>query len=140
MTELQRETDKFIITVNDFTISFSCVHAQTLQSCLTLSNPLARQAPLSMGFSRQEYWSGLSCSSPGDLANLGIEPESPAYPALQADSLLLSHQRSPYHSQKQISKKDLDIDDLNNEIKLDLLGVQRICDPKLENFVHMEYL
>ena len=42
------------------------------------------QAPLSMGFSRQEYWSGLPCCSPGDLPNPGIEPSAPA---LQADSL-----------------------------------------------------
>ena len=44
----------------------------------------AHQAPLSMGFSRQEYWSGLSFPSPEDLPNPGIEPWSPA---LQADSL-----------------------------------------------------
>ena len=49
------------------------------------------QAPLSVGFSRQVYWSGLPCSSPGDLPDLGIESVSPASPALQADSLLLSH-------------------------------------------------
>ena len=36
----------------------------------------ARQAPLSMGFSRQEYWSGLPCSPPGNLPDSGIEPES----------------------------------------------------------------
>ena len=36
----------------------------------------AHQAPLSMGFSRQEYWSGLSWPSPGDLPNPGIEPVS----------------------------------------------------------------
>ena len=45
---------------------------------------VARQAPLSMGFSRQEYWSGLPFPSPGDLPNPGIEPGSPA---LQADAL-----------------------------------------------------
>ena len=45
---------------------------------------VARQAPLSMEFSRQEYWSRLPCPPPGDLPNLGIEPKSPA---LQADSL-----------------------------------------------------
>ena len=48
---------------------------------------VARQAPLSMGFSRQEYWSGLPCSLPGDLANPGIKPISCASPAVQADSL-----------------------------------------------------
>ena len=45
------------------------------------------QASLSMGFSRQEYWSGLSFPSPGDLPDPGIEPRS----ALQADALPLSH-------------------------------------------------
>ena len=53
------------------------------------SGSAARQTPLSMGFSRQEYWSGLPCPPPGDLPNPGIEPRSPA---LQADSLPLSHQ------------------------------------------------
>ena len=46
---------------------------------------VAYQAPWSMEFSRQEYWSGLPLSSPGDLPNPGIEPGSPA---LQADALL----------------------------------------------------
>ena len=45
---------------------------------------VAYQAALSMGFSRQEYWSGLPFPSPGDLPNPGNEPRSPA---LQADSL-----------------------------------------------------
>ena len=44
-----------------------------------------------MGFFRQEYWSGLPFPPPGDLPNPEIEPASPASPALQADSLLLSH-------------------------------------------------
>ena len=56
------------------------------KSCQTLVTPwtVARQAPLSVGFSRQEYWSGLPFPSPGDLPDPGIEPGSPA---LQADSL-----------------------------------------------------
>ena len=45
-------------------------------------NGLARQAPLSMGFSRQEYWGGLPFPSPGDLPDPGIEPESLMSPAL----------------------------------------------------------
>ena len=44
----------------------------------------ARQVPLSMGFSRQEYWGGLPFPSPGDLPHPGIKPRSPA---LQADAL-----------------------------------------------------
>ena len=55
---------------------------------------VALQAPLSMGFSRQEYWSGLLCP-PLDLPDPGIKPGSLAAPASQADSLLLSHQESP---------------------------------------------
>ena len=50
---------------------------------------VAHQAPLSMGFFRQEYWSGLPCPPPGDLPNPGIKPASPAP---HADSLPLSHQ------------------------------------------------
>ena len=57
------------------------------KSCPTLVIPwtVACQAPLSMGFSRWEYWNGLPFPSPEDLPNPGIKPGSPA---LQADSLL----------------------------------------------------
>ena len=56
------------------------------KSCPTLAIPwtVACQAPLSMEFSRQEYWSGLPFPSLGDLPDPGIEPRSPA---LQADDL-----------------------------------------------------
>ena len=50
---------------------------------------VAHQAPLSMGFFRQECWSRLAFHPPGDFPNPGIKPLSPA---LQVDSLLLSHQ------------------------------------------------
>ena len=46
----------------------------------------ARQAPLSMGFSRQEHWSGLPCPPPGDLPHPGVEPASPVSLVLQTDS------------------------------------------------------
>ena len=51
------------------------------QSCLTLCYPqtVAHQAPLSMEFSRQEYWTGLPLPSPGDLPDSGIEPGSPVF-------------------------------------------------------------
>ena len=52
---------------------------------------VACQTPLSMGFSRQEYWSGLPFPSPGDLPDPETEPSSPAFPAWQADSLPQSH-------------------------------------------------
>ena len=65
----------------------NCGGGLVTKSCLTLATPwtVASQAPLSMGFSRQGYWSGLQFPSPGDLPNPGIEPESPS---LRADSLL----------------------------------------------------
>ena len=59
--------------------------SEVAQSCPTLCDPtLAYQAPPSLGFSRQECWSGLPFPSPGDLPDPGIEPTSPA---LQADAL-----------------------------------------------------
>ena len=76
-----------------------CVHSQL---CVTLCDPwmVALQAPLSMGFSRHEHWSGLPFPSPGVLPDPGIKPRSSA---LQADSLLckpprdpLDHQGSPH--------------------------------------------
>ena len=48
---------------------------------------VAHQAPVSMGFSRQKYWSGLPFPPPEDLPDPGIKPMSPVFPALQADSL-----------------------------------------------------
>ena len=60
--------------------------AQVLQSCPTRLSAtpwtVAHQAPLSMGFSRQEYWSGLPCPPPGDLPHPGIEPTSLRSPVL----------------------------------------------------------
>ena len=53
---------------------------------------VAHQAPLSMGFSRQEYWSGLPFPSPGDLPDPGIKPRPPA---LQADALTSEPPRKP---------------------------------------------
>ena len=57
---------------------------------------VAHQAPLSMGFPRQEYWSGEPFPSPGALPDPGIKLVSLVSPALQADSLPLSHQGGPY--------------------------------------------
>ena len=66
---------------------------------------VARQAPLSMGFPRQEYCNGLPFPSPGDLPHPGIKPESPA---LQAASVLLNHLGSPRKALlgKKILKED----------------------------------
>ena len=65
---------------------------------------VAHQAPTSMGFSRQEYWSGLPFASPGDLPNPGIEPRSPA---LQADALTSGPPGKPQLSTERLPKTQL---------------------------------
>ena len=71
-----------------FTILFNCdiyIYCGcglVAKSCPTLCDPMdcvAHQAPLPMGFSRQEYWSGLPFPSPGDLPDQGIKPGSHIY-------------------------------------------------------------
>ena len=74
----------------------TCIKSEVAQSCPTLCNPVdcspsgsaVHEALLSMGLSRQEYWSRLPFPSPGDLPNPGFEPRSPA---LQADALTSEH-------------------------------------------------
>ena len=63
--------------------------------CLQPHGLLALQAPLPMGFSRQEYCSGLLCPPPGDLPNAGTEPRSPE---LQGDALLSELPRKPMNT------------------------------------------
>ena len=67
-------------------MKISCSEVKWLSCVWLFATPwtVARQAPPSMGFSRQEYWNGLPFPSPGDLPNPGIELMSPA---LQADAL-----------------------------------------------------
>ena len=78
----------------------SPVRAQLLSRVRLLVTPwtIAHQAPLSMEFPRQEYWSGVPFSTPGDLPNSGIEPVSLASPALQADSLPTKSPGKPHPS------------------------------------------
>ena len=69
-----------------------CLHACVLGSvplCATQWT-VAFQASLSMGFSRQEYWSGLPCPPPGDLPDPGIEPVSLMSPALASGFFITS--------------------------------------------------
>ena len=76
-----------------FTLVNKSVYVLSRFSCVRLFVTLwtvTRQAPLFMGFFRQDYWSGLPCLSPGNLPDPGIEPTSPVAPALQVHSLLLS--------------------------------------------------
>ena len=79
-------------TVTTLFIDYACLlsHFSHVRLFATLRT-VACQTPLSMGFSRQKYWNGLPFPFPGDFPNLGTEPSSPASPALQTVSLLLSH-------------------------------------------------
>ena len=92
MAESEEELKSLLMKVKVKVKSLS--HVQLFATPWTV----ACQAPLSMGFSRQEYWNGLPVPSPGDLPNPGIELASLASPALnlllQVNSLLLSHQKA----------------------------------------------
>ena len=77
-----------------------CVHAQSLQSCLTLCDPpwtVAHQAPLSMGFSRQEYWRELPFLSAEDLPNQGSKLCLSPLLCCRRILYLLNRQESHYH-------------------------------------------
>ena len=86
-----------------FAISCQCIFlVSRVQLFATWT--VASQAPLSMGFSRQEYWSGLPCPPPGDLPDPGTEPRSPA---LQVDSLPSEPPGYTYFKIKVKKKKEL---------------------------------
>ena len=80
-------TSEFKTKETPYFVTFCCV---VTKSCPTLCNPMdcSLPGPFVHDFLRQEYWSGLPFPSPGDLPNPGIDPKSPA---MQADSLPLSH-------------------------------------------------
>ena len=69
-----------------------CVSHSVMSDFFETQLTATLQAALSMGFPRQEYWSGLLCPSPGDLPDSGTELKSPT---LQADSLLFEPQGKP---------------------------------------------
>ena len=84
-----QELNRGLLQFRQILYQLSCQRSKntgtkSLQSCLTLATPwtVARQTPLSIGFSRQEHWSGLLVPSPGDLPDPEIEPASPVPPAL----------------------------------------------------------
>ena len=72
----------------------ACSGASVMSDSVNLWT-IAHQAPQAIGFSKQEYWSQLPCPSSRDLLDPGVKPVSPLAPALQADSLPLSHRESP---------------------------------------------
>ena len=87
--------------LNDFTLMK--VKVKSLSRVRLFATPwtVAHQGPPSMGFSRQEYWSGLPFPSPGDLPDPGIEPRSPA---LQADALPSEPPGKSFTCMKQVEK------------------------------------
>ena len=98
-TIIQKDTCTPIFTAALFTIAKTWkqpkVKVKSLNRVQLFATPwtVAYQAPLSMGFSRQEYWSGLPFPSPGDLPDPGIQPGSPT---LEADTLTSEPPRKPY--------------------------------------------
>ena len=86
------------------------MHAKSFQLCPALCDPMdwvAHQVPLSMGFSRQEYRSGLPCPPPGDLPDPGIEPTTLTSPVLQ----IITHKKQQIQSilvkNKQTNKQNI---------------------------------
>ena len=75
-----------------------CQVPSAMSDSFAISWTVAQQAPLPMGFSRQECWSGLLCLSPGDLPNLGIEPESLKSSALAGRFFTTSTTGKPFYS------------------------------------------
>ena len=96
---------------------------------------VACQAPQSVRFSRQEYWSGLPFPSPGDLPDPGIEPKSPMGPVLQADSLPLSDEGSPSSSNSLRSIQVVNICDLLTRYYLECSTIDNYTD----NIVIVQY-
>ena len=74
----------------------ACWVASVVSDSVTLWT-VACQAPLSMGFYRPEYWSGLQCRPPGDLPDPGIEPVSIMSPALVGGCFTLGSGKVLYH-------------------------------------------
>ena len=94
---------EFLFNLNNQILFLLCACA-CMVSCFShvwlseILGTVAHQTLLFTGFSRQEYWSSLWCSTQGYLPDPGTEPVSPAAPVLKADSLPLSHWGSPLHA------------------------------------------
>ena len=84
------ENWKFTLSVPTFSSAYVLSRFSHVQLFVTLWT-VACQVPLSLGFSRQEYWSGLPCPPPGNLPNPGIKPKSLTSPALPCIIALLMH-------------------------------------------------
>ena len=81
-----------LVYVHTHIVCIQCTHVQSLSHVRLFATPwtVARQVLLSMGFSRQEYWSGLPFPLPGDLPDPEIEPVSPESPSLACKFFITS--------------------------------------------------
>ena len=109
---------RILVSLHRSATTFQCL---VTKSCPTFVNPwiVALQAPLPIGFSRQEYWSGLLFPSPRDLPYPGIKPTSSS---LQVDSLPLSHLRSPNHIKSRVYFLFYSLEDFMQDYIYFLLG------------------
>ena len=82
-------------TLETCSLSFCCCLVASVMSDFVTPWTVAHQTPLSIGPSRQEYWSGLPCPPPGDLPHPGIEPESLISPALAGAFFATHHLGNP---------------------------------------------
>ena len=112
-------------------VSLACSVASVVSNSFVTLWTVARQPPLSMGFSRHEYWSGLPCPPPGDLPNPGIEPETAA---LQADSLLLSHQGNLFETKHLLLVWRMDI-----LKEVDICWTCPVCSEKAEQWCSSDW-
>ena len=94
------------------------------QSCPTLCNPMDSTGSSVMEFSRQEYWNGLPCPSPGDHPDPRIEPRSPA---LQADSLPSEPPGKPSFSRKKGLKPKSETTTDPNQTHLQFSSIAESC-------------
>ena len=116
---------------------FVCAHARAHTLChvrlFVSPSTVAHQVLLSMGFSRQEYWSGLPFPCLGDLSDPGIEPASPVSSALQVNSLptaahtILIHKATGAQVYKQVSTISL----RSSVIEQGLVLCQMLCENNL---------
>ena len=105
---LSKRNEVLTHATNERPLKIFSVCGQSLSHVPLFANPwtVARQAPLSMGSSRQEYWSRLPFPTPGDLPDPGIEPESLASPAGRFFTADATWETLTYESQTVLKSKD----------------------------------
>ena len=110
----QRKTTRALQNKTKTNLRFVC--AKSLQSHPTPCDPMDPMAPLSMGSSRQEYWSGLPRPSPGDLPHLEIKPVSLRPPALTGGSFTTQAKWKAHFRLRTIEFKDQKIECTNKTV------------------------